>query len=510
MSRSDELFERAVKVIPGGVNSPVRAYGSVGMTPRFIEGASGPYVVDADSKKYIDYISSWGPMILGHNNQEVLNAVIRKAESGLSFGAATEIEVEMAEFICENIPSIEMIRMVNSGTEAVMSAIRAARGYTGRNKIVKFAGCYHGHSDALLVKAGSGVMTAGIPDSAGVPAGATQDTLTAVYNNLESVKMLFEENEGQIAAVIVEPVAANMGVVLPKEGFLKGLRELCTNHGAVLIFDEVITGFRLAFAGAQERFGIEADLVTYGKIIVLKGIIILLCIAFAAYLLQLHTVSWILSNTMGVGITAILIVFQPELRSALEQLGRKNWVTDIFSTDSRQEELEYTARTLQEISRAAIEMGKVKTGALIVLQREVALGEYERTGIPIDAKVSSQLLINIFEHNTPLHDGAVIIHNNRIVSATCYLPLSDSVEIGKEMGTRHRAAVGISEVSDSITVIVSEETGGISIARDGKIIRHLDPQRLRDELAVLREEKGQNKKFKLWKGRNRNEKKNGK
>ena len=173
----------------------------------------------------------------------------------------------MAEFICENIPSIEMIRMVNSGTEAVMSAIRAARGYTGRNKIVKFAGCYHGHSDALLVKAGSGVMTAGIPDSAGVPAGATQDTLTAVYNNLESVKMLFEENEGQIAAVIVEPVAANMGVVLPKEGFLKGLRELCTNHGAVLIFDEVITGFRLAFGGAQERFGIEADLVTYGKII---------------------------------------------------------------------------------------------------------------------------------------------------------------------------------------------------------------------------------------------------
>ena len=267
MSRSDELFERAVKVIPGGVNSPVRAYGSVGMTPRFIEGATGPYVVDADSKRYIDYISSWGPMILGHNNPEVRNAVIRKAESGLSFGAATEIEVEMAEFICENIPSIEMIRMVNSGTEAVMSAIRAARGYTGRNKIVKFAGCYHGHSDALLVKAGSGVMTAGIPDSAGVPAGATQDTLTAVYNNLESVKMLFEENEGQIAAVIVEPVAANMGVVLPKEGFLKGLRELCTKHGAVLIFDEVITGFRLAFGGAQEWFGIEADLVTYGKII---------------------------------------------------------------------------------------------------------------------------------------------------------------------------------------------------------------------------------------------------
>lgn len=267
MSRSEELYERAVKVIPGGVNSPVRAYGSVGMTPRFVEGATGPYIFDADSNRYIDYIGSWGPMILGHNNQEVLKAVVRKAESGLSFGAATEIEVEMAEFICENVPSIEMIRMVNSGTEAVMSAIRVARGYTGRNKIVKFDGCYHGHSDALLVKAGSGVMTAGVPDSSGVPAGCTQDTLSAVYNNLESVKALFQEFPQEIAAVIVEPVAANMGVVLPEEGFLQGLRDLCTEHGTVLIFDEVITGFRLAFGGAQEYFGIQADLVTYGKII---------------------------------------------------------------------------------------------------------------------------------------------------------------------------------------------------------------------------------------------------
>ena len=267
MSRSEELFKRAVKVIPGGVNSPVRAYGSVGMTPRFVEGATGPYIFDADSKKYIDYIGSWGPMILGHNNQEVLKEVIRKAESGLSFGAATEIEVEMAEFICENVPSVEMIRMVNSGTEAVMSAIRVARGYTGRNKIIKFAGCYHGHSDALLVKAGSGVMTAGVPDSAGVPEGCTQDTLTAVYNDLDSVKALFEQFPEQIAALIVEPVAANMGVVLPEEGFLQGLRDLCTANGTVLIFDEVITGFRLAFGGAQERFGIQADLVTYGKII---------------------------------------------------------------------------------------------------------------------------------------------------------------------------------------------------------------------------------------------------
>lgn len=267
MSRSEKLFSRGEMVIPGGVNSPVRAYGSVGMTPRFVEKADGPYIFDVDGNQYIDYICSWGPMILGHNNQEVLGAVIEKAKSGLSFGAATEIEVEMAELICDSVPSVDMIRMVNSGTEAVMSAIRAARGYTGRNKIIKFAGCYHGHSDALLVKAGSGVMTAGVPDSSGVPAGCTQDTLTAVYNDLDSVKALFAQFPGEIGAVIVEPVAANMGVVLPKEGFLQGLRELCTQNGAVLIFDEVITGFRLAFGGAQEYYGIQADLVTYGKII---------------------------------------------------------------------------------------------------------------------------------------------------------------------------------------------------------------------------------------------------
>ena len=246
-------------------------------------------------------------------------------------GTVTEIEVEMAEFICENIPSIEMIRMVNSGTEAVMSAIRAARGYTGRNKIVKFAGCYHGHSDALLVKAGSGVMTAGIPDSAGVPAGATQDTLTAVYNNLESVKMLFEENEGQIAAVIVEPVAANMGVVLPKEGFLKGLRELCTNHGAVLIFDEVITGFRLAFGGAQEWFGIEADLVTYGKIIGAGMPVgafggkreIMEVIAPVGHVYQAGTLS---GNpvAMAAGLTQLKILKNhPEIYTHMSQMGEK-------------------------------------------------------------------------------------------------------------------------------------------------------------------------------------------
>ena len=203
MTKSESLFERAVKRIPGGVNSPVRAYGAIGEAPRFIERADGCYIYDVEGNEYVDYIDSWGPMILGHNFPEVKESVLKACEKGLSFGCATAIEVEMAEFICDHIPHVDMVRMVNSGTEAVMSAVRAARGYTGRNKIVKFAGCYHGHSDALLVKAGSGVMTAGIPDSAGVPAGATQDTLTAVYNNLESVKMLFEENEGQIAAVIV-------------------------------------------------------------------------------------------------------------------------------------------------------------------------------------------------------------------------------------------------------------------------------------------------------------------
>lgn len=267
MTRSEELFERACKVIPGGVNSPVRAFGSVGGTPRMIASADGTHMKDEDGNTYLDFVSSWGPMILGHNHPAVREAVIKSCECGLSFGAATAREVEMAELICGSVPNVEMIRMVNSGTEAVMSAIRAARGYTGRDKIVKFMGCYHGHSDALLVQAGSGVMTAGIPDSAGVPKGCTQDTLSAVYNDVESVQKLFDAFPNQIAAVIVEPVGANMGVVPPTDEFLGALRELCTKHGSVLIFDEVITGFRLSFAGAQGYFGIDADMVTYGKII---------------------------------------------------------------------------------------------------------------------------------------------------------------------------------------------------------------------------------------------------
>ena len=267
MTKSEALFERAVKRIPGGVNSPVRAYGAIGEAPRFIERADGCYIYDVDGNRYIDYIDSWGPMILGHNFPEIRESVVKACENGLSFGCATEIEVEMAEFICERIPHIDMVRMVNSGTEAVMSAIRAARGFTGRNKIIKFAGCYHGHSDAMLVSAGSGVMTSGVPDSAGVPKGCTQDTMTAVYNDLESVRTLIEQAPGEVAAVIVEPVGANMGVVPPSAGFLEGLRTLCDENGALLIFDEVITGFRLAFGGAAEYFGIRPDIVTYGKII---------------------------------------------------------------------------------------------------------------------------------------------------------------------------------------------------------------------------------------------------
>ena len=267
MGLSEELFDRAVKVIPGGVNSPVRAYGAIGIAPRFIDRADGCHIYDVDGKEYVDYIDSWGPMILGHNFPEVKESVLKACEKCLSFGCATAIEVEMAEFICDHIPHVDMVRMVNSGTEAVMSAVRVARGFTGKNKIIKFAGCYHGHSDAMLVSAGSGVMTSGVPDSAGVPKGCTEDTMTAVYNDLDSVRALMEQADGQTAAVIVEAVGANMGVVPPKKGFLEGLRKLCDEYGALLIFDEVITGFRLAFGGAAEYFGVTPDLVTYGKII---------------------------------------------------------------------------------------------------------------------------------------------------------------------------------------------------------------------------------------------------
>ena len=264
---SDELFEKSKKYIPGGVNSPVRAFNAVGGDPIFIRNGKGDRVFDVDGNEYIDYVSSWGPLILGHAYEPVLEAVSKACANGLTFGAPTGIEYDVAELITKMMPSVEKVRMVNSGTEAVMSAIRVARGYTGRDYIVKFVGCYHGHSDGLLVKAGSGALTQSAPDSAGVPSGYAEYTLLADYNDADSVQKLFDEYKDKIAAVIVEPVAANMGVVPPEKGFLEALRKMTTENGALLIFDEVITGFRLARGGAQEVFGIEADLTTLGKII---------------------------------------------------------------------------------------------------------------------------------------------------------------------------------------------------------------------------------------------------
>lgn len=265
--RSSELFTEANKVIPGGVNSPVRAFKSVGGTPLFIQKAKGAYLYDEDGNKFIDYINSWGPMILGHAHEPVINAIIEKAKLGTSFGTPTELETKIAQLAVSMVPNIDMIRFVNSGTEACMSAIRLARGFTKREKIIKFAGCYHGHSDSFLIQAGSGAITFGSPNSPGVTQGTAKDTLLANYNDLDNVKALFEANKDEIAAIIIEPVAGNMGCIPPKEGFLNSLRELCDKNGTLLIFDEVMTGFRLAKGGAQELFGIKADIVCFGKVI---------------------------------------------------------------------------------------------------------------------------------------------------------------------------------------------------------------------------------------------------
>jgi len=267
ISKSEQLFGRAQNSIPGGVNSPVRAFKSVGGTPLFMSHAQGAYMYDADGNKYIDYINSWGPMIMGHAYELVVKAIQEKAVMSTSFGAPTELEIEMAELIISMVPNVDMIRMVSSGTEACMSALRLARGYTGRNKFIKFEGCYHGHADPFLVKAGSGMATFNIQTVPGVTAGASMDTLTAAYNDLEAVEVLVTENKGEIAAIIIEPVAGNMGCILPMPGFMEGLRTLCDREGILLIFDEVMTGFRLAAGGAQELLGIRADLVTYGKVI---------------------------------------------------------------------------------------------------------------------------------------------------------------------------------------------------------------------------------------------------
>lgn len=266
-AKSQTLFNRAQQSIPGGVNSPVRAFKSVGGTPLFMKKASGAYLYDADGNKYIDYIASWGPMILGHAYGPVVDAIREKALDSTSFGAPTELEIEMAELIVSMVPNVDLIRMVSSGTEACMSAIRLARGFTGRNKFIKFEGHYHGHSDAFLVKAGSGVATFNIQTVPGVTAGVSNDTLTAPFNDLNAIHQLVNENKGEIAAIIVEPVAGNMGCVLPEPGFLEAIRHICDQEGMLLIFDEVMTGFRLAPGGAQERLGIRADLVTYGKVI---------------------------------------------------------------------------------------------------------------------------------------------------------------------------------------------------------------------------------------------------
>lgn len=267
MQKSQQLFERAQQHIPGGVNSPVRAFKAVGGTPPFIAKADGPYIFDADGKRYIDYVQSWGPMVLGHNNAAIRRAVIEAAEHGLSFGAPTEAEVIMAERVSNLVPSMQMVRMVNSGTEATMSAIRLARGFTNKDKILKFEGCYHGHADALLVKAGSGALTFGVPSSPGIPADFAKHTLTMEYNNLDSVAQAFSEHGDDIACIIVEPVAGNMNCIPPVDGFLQGLREICDKYGCVLIFDEVMTGFRVALGGAQEKYDIVPDLTCLGKVI---------------------------------------------------------------------------------------------------------------------------------------------------------------------------------------------------------------------------------------------------
>ncbi len=267
MTKSADLYQKAQDIIPGGVNSPVRAFNGVGGSPLFIDRADGAFIFDADGKAYIDYVGSWGPMILGHNHVAIRDAVVEAANRGLSFGAPTEMEINMAEMVSTLVPSMEQLRMVSSGTEATMSAIRLARGYTGRDKILKFEGCYHGHADSLLVKAGSGALTLGQPSSPGVPADFAKYTLTATFNNLDSVKALFEANKGDIACIIVEPVAGNMNCIPPVTGFLEGLRDICTQEGALLIFDEVMTGFRVAQGGAQAYYDIQPDLTTLGKVI---------------------------------------------------------------------------------------------------------------------------------------------------------------------------------------------------------------------------------------------------
>ena len=330
MSRSESLFANAQQHIPGGVNSPVRAFRGVGGTPLFFKHAQGAYVIDEDDKRYVDYVGSWGPMILGHAHAEVLDAVRRQLEHGLSYGAPTALEVEMADLVCAIVPSMEMVRMVSSGTEATMSAIRLARGYTGRDNIIKFEGCYHGHSDSLLVKAGSGLLTQGVPDSAGVPADFAKHTLTLPYNDLAAVEQTLAETGDSVACIIVEPVAGNMNCVPPAAGFLEGLRAACDKHGVVLIFDEVMTGFRVALGGAQAHYGVTPDLSTFGKIIgggMPVGCFggkraIMQCVAPLGPVYQAGTLS---GNplAMAAGLTTLRLISRPGFHAELSDYTRR-------------------------------------------------------------------------------------------------------------------------------------------------------------------------------------------
>ena len=326
MSRSELLFAQAQKHIPGGVNSPVRAFKSVGGTPLFFKHAQGAYVIDEDDKRYVDYVGSWGPMILGHSHPDVLDSVRKQLEHGLSYGAPTAMETEMADLVCSLVPSMEMVRMVSSGTEATMSAIRLARGYTGRDAIIKFEGCYHGHSDSLLVKAGSGLLTQGVPSSAGVPADFAKHTLTLPFNDLAEVEKTLAEVGQSVACIIVEPVAGNMNCVPPAPGFLEGLREQCDKHGVVLIFDEVMTGFRVSLGGAQGHYGITPDLSTFGKIVgggMPVGCFggkraIMECIAPLGPVYQAGTLS---GNplAMAAGLTTLKLISRPGLHDELSR-----------------------------------------------------------------------------------------------------------------------------------------------------------------------------------------------
>ncbi|MCV6637681.1 glutamate-1-semialdehyde 2,1-aminomutase [Candidatus Albibeggiatoa sp. nov. NOAA] len=357
MTTAHELFETAQHYIPGGVNSPVRAFKGVGGDPVFIQRAEGAYLYDSEGKRYIDYVGSWGPMVAGHAHPKVISAVQDAVKNGLSYGAPTEIETKVAAKVCELVPSIDLVRMVNSGTEATMTAIRLARGYTGRDKIVKFSGCYHGHVDSLLVKAGSGVLTLGLPNSPGVPASLAEHTLTLNYNDIEQVKTVFAEMGDQIAAIIVEPVAGNMNCILPQEGFLQGLRAICDQYGSVLIFDEVMTGFRVALGGAQSLFNVTPDLTCLGKVIgggMPVGAFggkkeIMQHIAPLGAVYQAGTLS---GNpiAMAAGLTTLDIISQPD-----------------FFTDLTQKTANFVQSMLERAQKANIPMTGVSVGGMMGL-----------------------------------------------------------------------------------------------------------------------------------------------